>query len=203
VQKINGKHTLYEQVKNKFSSIWNNESITKYQWRYKKEDLKFCPRCGQRFSLEDLHIPNQPQLLCHHCQFVFYLDPKLVVVAVVLNREKNKVLLLQRNEEPGKGLWAFPGGYVERGQDLFETIKNEVKEETGLSVKVNKIIHTLSIPEDGLIQLTYEAIADHEEVIVNIESKNGRFFHFDEIPWNKLAFPSTEELLRLYTDKNQ
>jgi ADP-ribose pyrophosphatase YjhB (NUDIX family) len=172
----------------------------KYQWRYKKEDLKFCPRCGHRFSLEDLHIPNQPQLLCHHCQFVFYLDPKLVVVAVVLNKERNKVLLLQRNEEPGKGLWAFPGGHVERGQDLFEAIKNEVKEETGLTVEIQEIISTLSSPEDGLIQLTYEAIAEHEEVTVNIESKKGCFFYFDEIPWDQLAFPSTEKLLRLYTE---
>ncbi|WP_052807442.1 NUDIX hydrolase [Risungbinella massiliensis] len=118
----------------------NKELYFQYQWRYTKEDLKFCPRCGHRFSLENLHIPNQPQLLCHYCQFVFYLDPKLVVVAVVLNREKNKVLLLQRNEEPRKDLWAFPGGHVERGHDLFEVIKNEVKEETGLSVEVNEII---------------------------------------------------------------
>ncbi|MFC7440280.1 NUDIX domain-containing protein [Laceyella putida] len=124
-------------------------------------------------------------------------------MAVVLNREKNKVLLLQRDEEPGKGLWAFPGGHVERGHDLFETIKNEVKEETGLSVEVHEIISTFSSPEDGLIQLIYEAIADNEEVIVNIESKKGCFFYFDDIPWNKLAFPSTEKLLRLYTDKNK
>ncbi|AUS08807.1 NUDIX domain-containing protein [Laceyella sacchari] len=179
----------------------NKELYFKYQWRYKKEDLKFCPRCGNRFSLEDLHIPNQPQLLCHHCQFVFYLDPKLVVVAVVLNKERNKVLLLQRNEEPGKGLWAFPGGHVERGQDLFEAIGNEVKEETGLTVKIDGIINTCSSAEEGLVQLTYEAIAYHEEVIVNIESKKGYFFRFDEIPWNQLAFPSTEKLLRLYTEK--
>lgn len=103
----------------------NKELYFTYHWRYRKEDLRFCPRCGQNFSLEDLHIPNQPQLICHDCQFIFYLDPKLVVAAVVLNKEKDKVLLLQRGESPGKGLWAFPGGHVERGYDLFETIKNE------------------------------------------------------------------------------
>jgi len=180
----------------------NKEIYFKYQWRYKKEDLKFCPRCGHRFSLEDIHIPNQPQLICHNCQFIFYLDPKLVVVACVLNRDKDKVLLLQRNEDPGKGLWAFPGGHVERGHDLFDTLKNEVKEETGLSIEVHEIVSTFSCPEDGLIQLVYEAIADNEEVVVNIESIKGRFFYFDEIPWNKLAFPSTEKVLRLYMQKN-
>lgn len=93
-----------------------------------------------------------------------------MVVAVVLNKEENKVLLLQRNEESGKGLWAFPGGYVERGHDLFETIKSEVREETGLSVGVQGIIVTDSIATDGIIQLTYKAIAEQEEVTVNIES---------------------------------
>ncbi|MBA4602131.1 NUDIX hydrolase [Thermoactinomyces mirandus] len=180
----------------------NKELYFKYQWKYKKEDLKFCPRCGQRFSLEDLHIPNQPQLICHNCQFVFYIDPKLVVVAAVLNKEKNKVLLLQRNEEPGKGLWAFPGGHVERGHDLFETIKSEVKEETGLSIEVLEIINTESIASEGIIQLTYKAIAKHEKITVNIESQKGCFFAFDQIPWDKLAFPSTGKILRLIT-KNQ
>jgi ADP-ribose pyrophosphatase YjhB (NUDIX family) len=176
----------------------NKDLYFKYQWRYEKEDLKFCPRCGHHFSLEDLHIPDQPQLICHHCQFIFYLDPKLVVVAVVLNSQRNKVLLLQRNEEPSKGLWAFPGGHVERGHDLFETIKSEVKEETGISIEVHGIVNTSSIEEDGLIQLVYEAVADSEKVVVNMESKRGCFFHFDEIPWDALAFSSTEKLLRLY-----
>ncbi|TCP66444.1 NUDIX hydrolase [Baia soyae] len=179
----------------------NKELYFQYQWRYTKDDLKYCPRCGHLFSLEDLHIPNQPQLLCHNCQFVFYLDPKLAVVAVVLNRDRSKILLLQRNEEPGKGLWAFPGGHVERGQDLFDTIKNEIKEETGLTVEVKEIIDTFSFQAEGLIQLAYEAISDQEEVVVNIESQKGYFFHFHEIPWDHLAFPTTKKLLRLYTSK--
>ncbi|SFX65975.1 ADP-ribose pyrophosphatase YjhB, NUDIX family [Thermoactinomyces sp. DSM 45891] len=175
----------------------NKDLYFKYQWRYKKEDLKFCPRCGHHFSLEDLHISNQPQLLCHNCEFVFYIDPKLVVVAVVLNKEENKVLLLQRNEEPGKGLWAFPGGHVERGHDLFETIQSEVREETGLSVAVKGIIDTDSIASDGVVQLTYRAIAHHEEIIINMESQQGRFFALDQIPWDALAFPSTKKILQL------
>jgi len=90
---------------------------------------------------------------------------------------------------------------VERGQDPFEPIKNEVKEETGLIVEVGEIIGTFSFPEDGLIQLAYEAIADREEVHVNLESKKCRFFAFDEIPWDELAFSTTEELLCSYVKK--
>lgn len=90
---------------------------------------------------------------------------------------------------------------MERGHDLFATLKNEVKEETGLSVEVHEIVSTFSCPEEGMIQLVYEAISNTEEVTVNIESKAGRFFCFNEIPWNELAFPSTEKVLRLYMQK--
>ena len=54
-----------------------------YEWKYMKTDLKFCPRCGHAFVLEDLHIENQRQLLFHNCKFVSYLDPKVVVKAIV------------------------------------------------------------------------------------------------------------------------
>ena len=99
----------------------SNESIYfEYEWKFKKEDFKFCPRCGHGFVLQDIHIENQPQLVCHSCKFIFYLDPKLVVAALVTYH--GKILLLERAEAPGVGLWAFPGGHVERGVNLFESI---------------------------------------------------------------------------------
>jgi ADP-ribose pyrophosphatase YjhB (NUDIX family) len=191
---------MMTQSQRRFDPV-NEDLYFQYEWKYQKEDLKYCPRCAHEFVLEDLHIPDQPQLLCHNCQFVFYLDPKLAVVAVVLNKQRDKVLLLQRNEEPRKGLWNLPGGHVSRGDDLFETITNEVKEEAGLLVEVGDIIHTHSLPSEGLIQLTYEAIADSEEVKTNIESMTGRFFLCNEVPWDQLAFPSTKKILELYIDK--
>lgn len=174
----------------------NKDKYFKYQWRYQKEDFKFCPRCGSNLALEDLHIENQPQLICHSCEFVFYLDPKLVVVALVIF--ENKVLLLQRAEEPGVGKWGLPGGHVQRGDDLFTTIVNEVKEETGLTVSVGSIIKIYSFKESGLIQIVFEAKAETELVRVNIESFEGKFFTIDEIPWDKLAFETTRETLNNY-----
>lgn len=172
-----------------------NENIYfSYDWKFKKEDFKFCPRCGNKFILEDIHIKNQPQLICHGCKFIFYLDPKLVVVSLVTY--KDKVLLLKRAEEPGVGLWAFPGGHVERGKNLFDSIKNEVKEETNLDVNVKSIIETFSFGDT--IQLVYKSDSVDDNIKVNIESSEGRFFSYEDIPWEELAFDSTRNVLKKY-----
>lgn len=176
----------------------NKELYFNYSWKYKKEDLKFCPKCSDKFILEDLHIKNQPQLICHNCKFIFYLDSKLVVSAFITNKEKNKVLLLRRAEEPQVGLWGFAGGYVERGNDIFETIKKEIFEETSLNVQINKIIKTFSNPKEGTIELVFEAISEKETVNTNIESIEGKFFNLNSIPFEEVAFESTKEILNLY-----
>lgn len=50
-----------------------------------------------------------------------------------------KVLLIRRGKEPYKGFWSLPGGGIEDGERLRDTVKREVFEETGLIVKVGKI----------------------------------------------------------------
>lgn len=47
---------------------------------------------------------------------------------------KESVLLVQRGNEPLKGLWSFPGGLVEAGERLAEAAAREVLEETGIVV---------------------------------------------------------------------
>jgi 8-oxo-dGTP diphosphatase len=46
----------------------------------------------------------------------------------------NKILLIKRNTIPFKGYWALPGGRMDPGETVEQTIVREVKEETGLDV---------------------------------------------------------------------
>jgi len=48
----------------------------------------------------------------------------------------NKILLIKRATVPFKGYWALPGGRVDSGETVEQTIVREVKEETGLDVAV-------------------------------------------------------------------
>lgn len=49
--------------------------------------------------------------------------------------EDHKLLIVERGKEPLKGYWSLPGGIVETGEKLEESIRREVLEETGLEVE--------------------------------------------------------------------
>ena len=58
----------------------------------------------------------------------------------IIPYEPNKILLIKRNTVPFKGYWALPGGRVDPGETVEQTIVREVKEETGLDVTIERKI---------------------------------------------------------------
>ena len=70
-----------------------------------------------------------------------------------------KILLVKRGSEPGKGKWSIPGGLVELGETVKETVVREVKEETGLDVDVRNLIDVVdNLETDGKGKLRYHFI---------------------------------------------
>ena len=67
------------------------------------------------------------------------LAPQVAIGAVVIRNKK--ILLVKRKKEPGRGLWAIPGGSVQLGETLQEAAEREVLEETGLVVKAKQPIY--------------------------------------------------------------
>lgn len=61
--------------------------------------------------------------------------PQLAVGVFVFDAEQ-RLLLIQRARDPGKGLWTIPGGRVEFGERIKAACRREVREETGLDVTI-------------------------------------------------------------------
>ncbi|MGB9778239.1 MAG: NUDIX hydrolase [Candidatus Bathyarchaeales archaeon] len=59
-------------------------------------------------------------------------QPVVGVGAVII--QNGKILLEKRKSEPGRGKWSIPGGLVELGESVSQTVVREVAEETGLEV---------------------------------------------------------------------
>ena len=67
-----------------------------------------------------------------------YRNPALAVDAAV--RRGNEVLLIQRGNEPWKGAWALPGGFVDYGEDPRDAVLRELEEETGVPAQKVQIL---------------------------------------------------------------
>jgi len=85
--------------------------------------------------------------------------PQVAVGAVVFHEDK--ILLVKRIKDPHKETWAIPGGSVNLGETLQEGAEREIKEETGLTVKAKKPVHTFDLierDEEGTIRFHYVII---------------------------------------------
>lgn len=65
-----------------------------------------------------------------------YPRPAVTADMIVLTDESEpKILLIQRGDEPFKGCWAFPGGFMNMDETTEQCAKRELKEETGLEIE--------------------------------------------------------------------
>ena len=94
-----------------------------------------------------------------------YPRPAVTTDCVVFTQEEEpKVLLIQRGNEPYKGCWAFPGGFMNMEETAEECAVRELKEETGLTVNRIQQIGAYSKvdrdPRGRTVSIAYLAIVD-------------------------------------------
>ena len=101
-----------------------------------------------------------------------------------------KVLLIERGIPPFKGMWAFPGGYLQMDETAIEGAKRELKEETGLEDAYIEQFHTFSQvdrdPRGRVITIAHLALVKISEVQGGDDAARAKWFSLDDVP--QLAF---------------
>ena len=159
--------------------------------------FRFCPVCGGTLEARLLKTSEPDRPVCTACGFVVYLDPK-VAVGTIIEADDNRIVLVRRAIDPGYGKWVFPGGYVDRGEELPAAAIREAREESGLEVKIHGLVNIYSYAGRTPIIIVYVATAIGGELSADDECLEAALFGSSELPWDELAFRSTREALRDY-----
>jgi len=157
------------------------------------QEPRFCPACGKPLHSAVLEPDHRPRLACPDGH-VTWRNPRMVVGTLPVSGEQ--VYLARRGIEPGEGRWSYPGGFLELGEAAQEGARRETEEETQLRIEVGRLIGAYSRPLAGVVTLIYEAQIVGGEPLPGLESTEVRGFGPDEIPWDELAFSTTESALR-------
>jgi len=156
-------------------------------------ELNFCPNCGS--PMADRFVFGRTRRACPACGFVFFREPKLAVGALV--EQEGRALLVRRAAPPKIGFWCLPAGYVEYDEGPAAAAIREVREETGLVIRVTGLLaayHITSDPRGMAVILIYRATRVGGELAPGDDASEAGFFAPDELPRN-LAFASTRRAL--------
>lgn len=155
-------------------------SMHKTKWLY-------CPEC--KTKMEGTY-PSCPQ-----GHFTKYPTPVASTIGLV--EYEGKYLAMKRNDEPAKGLWDLPGGFVNKGETALEALLREIHEETQLLVESGKFIGTFpSIygnTDISVLGCAYVVHAKTNVVVLSDENTEHAWFTLDELP--ELAFSDCQQAI--------
>jgi len=160
------------------------------------QSFKYCPQCKHELNANDNYVT------CDACGFQFYDNPR-PGTAVLLQNENEEYLLIQRADEPHKGMLDLPGGFVKANETLLHGAQRELKEETGIEIR--DLSYCGSYPDIDLYKgTTYSVIgviftgkiSSDQALKLSEESTAYAFFKLADIPLHNVAYPSIRHLFQ-------
>ncbi|PKO01282.1 MAG: hypothetical protein CVU42_00285 [Chloroflexi bacterium HGW-Chloroflexi-4] len=154
----------------------------------------FCPYCGTKI---DFKISCD---FCFFCKNNIYTGPP-IACCTLLQTHSGIVLVLRKNGIM-KNKWCLPGGFMQFGETPSTTASRETKEETGYSVEVLNspfctIFDTNQNPNNSTLCLVFYGRIIAKNKIITEEIYQSKIFSPNDIPWENLAFTSTEVALKM------
>ncbi len=157
---------------------------------------RFCPLCASPLERRVVKEGELRRPVCEDCGFVAYSNPRLAAGAIAV--VDGGIVLLKRANEPQKGRWVFPGGFVERGEEVSAAAIRETLEEVRLRVGLTGILDAYSFPGQDVVIVVYAAHVLSGRPEVGDETEAVACFKPEDIPWEELGFDTTRAALRDY-----
>lgn len=125
--------------------------------------------------------------------------PMVTVDAAVFtfSCDRAKVLLINRGNEPFKGKWALPGGFVGMDEELEDAVVRELAEETGLTGVRFEQMRTFGTvgrdPRGRMITIVFMGIATEEQTKIKAgdDAAEAQWFNIEKVP-DDMAFDHNE-----------
>ncbi len=134
--------------------------------------------------------------VCPQCGWIYFADPK--VAAAVLIEQDDRVLLVRRVNEPYRGLWTLPAGFVDAGEDPARAAERECLEETGLTVRTTRVLDVIAGREHDRgadFIVVYQAEVLSGNAAPADDADRVEWFQRNQLP--PLAFDATKKVLRV------
>jgi ADP-ribose pyrophosphatase YjhB (NUDIX family) len=156
------------------------------------DQVNYCLRCGA--PLEQAEHFGHMRPSCPACGWIYFADPK-VAVALLIERH-DQVLLVRRANDPQRGLWTLPAGFVDAGENPARAAERECLEETSLQVRVTGLLNVLygqEHPRGAHILIVYRAEIQSGELQPGDDVDGAAFFSRQDLP--DLAFETTQKII--------
>jgi 8-oxo-dGTP diphosphatase len=157
-----------------------------------ESEVRYCPRCGAAVVYAERF--GKLRAVCPQCRWIHFADPK--VAAAVLVEQDGRVLLVRRANEPFRGMWTLPAGFVDAGEDPAEAASRECLEETGLTVRINRVVDVVAgreHPRGADFIIVYAAEVLSGDLAPADDADAADWFERAQLP--PLAFRATRLLL--------
>jgi ADP-ribose pyrophosphatase YjhB (NUDIX family) len=158
--------------------------------------MKFCSQCGAKVQLRVPDGDHLPRYVCEACGTVHYQNPRLVVGCVP--EHAGRILLCRRAIEPRRGFWTVPAGFMENGETLQQAAARESQEEALAEVVIGSLLAVVHVLHAEQVHVFFRAALPQARFAPGPESLEVVLVTPEDIPWDELAFRSTDYALRRY-----
>ena len=166
---------------------------------------RFCEHCGHAL-IQRVVEENHTRPVCPACGLIVYRNPP-IAAGVIAERADGKIALVLRGENPGKGLWGLPAGFMEIDETVEEAARRECLEETGLTVAMGDLLGVWSFHHQGKhtsgVLVVYAARVNGGKPRAGSDSADVKFCALDEIVEEQLAFSTHRDAIARWRKQRQ